>query len=237
MHIGNFFLPKSYSAVQTLKPRGHARFGFIKSDFDIFTQISITFKNSATGWELRRAFTFFPKCNELSTRLTSFTGRSAILTLTLLCKLPCRAQRGISLLLIMEKEAKGAEIKSSIHVLCFWIHHCIIMAECFPAGFPFPSDAHLLVIPSIVKHLSDERGVWLSEAPLFATQLDFFCLFFILSAGIQHLTPPCLLSAHLSWAVSCGLEMHLHLHLYLLWPLLAWLDFMQGLKGQEPLSC
>lgn len=49
-----------------------------------------------------------------------------------------------------------------------------MMAECFPAGLPFPSVAHLLVILSIVKHQADERGVWLSEAPLFARQLDFF---------------------------------------------------------------
>lgn len=160
----------------------------------------------------------------------SFTGWSAIFTLTLWRKLPCRAQRDISHLLIMEEEAEGAEIKRSIHVLCFRIHHCIMMVECFPAGLPFPFGTNLLVIQSIIKHQSDERGVWLSEAL-------FFCLFFILSAGIQHLTPPCLLSAHLSWAVACGLEMHLHLHLYLLWPLLAWLNFMQGLKTQEPFSC
>lgn len=55
----------------------------------------------------------------------------------------------------------------------------------------------------------------------------FFLTIFPPPAGIQHLTPPCLLSAHLSWAVVSGLEMHLHLHWCLLWSPLAQLHLLQ----------
>lgn len=53
--LRDFSRPKSSSAAQTLKPRAPARFGFIKSDFDVFVclfvcpQISMTFKDTATG--------------------------------------------------------------------------------------------------------------------------------------------------------------------------------------------
>lgn len=142
------------------------------------------------------------------------------------------------------EEAEGAEIKKiRPRALLFEFNAALWRLSGFPGGrrggsfFSFVANLPVTFQPSLKLNHPDERDIMLVKwIPVVCATAGFiyfyvscyltvFFLLLLLASSIhRHLA---CFSAHLSWAVVSGLEMHLHFHWCSPWPLVAHLHLLQ----------